>query len=116
VGLFLKGVGLPTWQDQVMPKETITATSNSFEWRQFYSSRIRFSGLKIVAKHRIPLRDQIYQSASFDQVLPKETIAVASDMCADIAKITRKRLKPGKHEHGNGRARKELGESYLKST
>ncbi|GJY51977.1 hypothetical protein Tco_0442824 [Tanacetum coccineum] len=34
---------------------------------------------------------------------------------ADIAKITRKRLKPGKHEHGNGRARKEPGESYQKS-
>ncbi|GJY79485.1 hypothetical protein Tco_0485286, partial [Tanacetum coccineum] len=35
--------------------------------------------------------------------------------CADIVKITRKRLKPGKHEHGNGRARKEPGESYQKS-
>ncbi|GJW37423.1 reverse transcriptase domain-containing protein [Tanacetum coccineum] len=31
---------------------------------------------------------------------------------ADIAKITRKRLKPGKHEHGNGRARKKPGGSY----
>ncbi|GJX80803.1 hypothetical protein Tco_0328952 [Tanacetum coccineum] len=34
----------------------------------------------------------------------------------DKAKITRKRLKPGKHEHGNGRAHKEPGECYLKST
>ncbi|GJY18998.1 hypothetical protein Tco_0390489 [Tanacetum coccineum] len=33
---------------------------------------------------------------------------------ADIAKITRKRLKPRKHEHGNERARKEPGESYQK--
>ncbi|GKF50221.1 hypothetical protein Tco_0146688 [Tanacetum coccineum] len=33
----------------------------------------------------------------------------------DIAKISRKRLKSGKHEHGNGRARKEPGESYQKS-
>ncbi|GKE93446.1 hypothetical protein Tco_1574541, partial [Tanacetum coccineum] len=32
--------------------------------------------------------------------------------CEDIAKILRKRLKPGKHEHGNRRARKEPGESY----
>ncbi|GJU66096.1 hypothetical protein Tco_1252355 [Tanacetum coccineum] len=31
---------------------------------------------------------------------------------ADIAKITRKRLKSGKHEHGNERARKKPGESY----
>ncbi|GKA37970.1 reverse transcriptase domain-containing protein [Tanacetum coccineum] len=35
--------------------------------------------------------------------------------CMDKAKITRKRLKPGKHEHENGKARKELGESYKKS-
>ncbi|GJR37607.1 retrovirus-related pol polyprotein from transposon TNT 1-94 [Tanacetum coccineum] len=39
----------------------------------------------------------------------------AGDLCVDIAKISRKRLKPGKHEHGNGRARKEPGESYQKS-
>ncbi|GJW17469.1 retrovirus-related pol polyprotein from transposon TNT 1-94 [Tanacetum coccineum] len=30
----------------------------------------------------------------------------------DKAKIPRKRLKPGKHEHGNGRARKKLGGGY----
>ncbi|GKC94098.1 hypothetical protein Tco_1159540 [Tanacetum coccineum] len=34
---------------------------------------------------------------------------------ADIAKISRKQLKPGKHEHGNGRAHKEPGECYQKS-
>ncbi|GJW32309.1 RNA-directed DNA polymerase, eukaryota, reverse transcriptase zinc-binding domain protein [Tanacetum coccineum] len=34
----------------------------------------------------------------------------------DNAKISRKRLKPDKHEHGNGRAHKELGECYQKST
>ncbi|GJT21445.1 putative reverse transcriptase domain-containing protein [Tanacetum coccineum] len=33
----------------------------------------------------------------------------------DKAKITRKRSKPDKHGHGNGRARKEPGESYQKS-
>ncbi|GKA21407.1 putative reverse transcriptase domain-containing protein [Tanacetum coccineum] len=33
---------------------------------------------------------------------------------ADIAKITRKRLKPGKHEHGNGRAHKEPEVFYKK--
>ncbi|GJW13683.1 hypothetical protein Tco_0017816 [Tanacetum coccineum] len=37
-------------------------------------------------------------------------------ICTDIAKISRKRLKPGKHEHGNGRAHKEPGECYQKST
>ncbi|GKA59151.1 reverse transcriptase domain-containing protein [Tanacetum coccineum] len=37
-------------------------------------------------------------------------------LCTDKAKITRKRLKPGKHEHGNGRARKEPGECYQWST
>ncbi|GJS77290.1 hypothetical protein Tco_0727171 [Tanacetum coccineum] len=31
---------------------------------------------------------------------------------ADIAKVTRKRLKLGKNEHGNGRARKKPGGSY----
>ncbi|GJZ57185.1 reverse transcriptase domain-containing protein, partial [Tanacetum coccineum] len=34
----------------------------------------------------------------------------------DKAKITRKRLKPGKHEHGNGRARKKPGGSYQSQT
>ncbi|GJR94909.1 hypothetical protein Tco_0267083 [Tanacetum coccineum] len=34
----------------------------------------------------------------------------------DIAKISRKRLKSGKYEHGNGRAHKELGECYQKPT
>ncbi|GJT89286.1 reverse transcriptase domain-containing protein [Tanacetum coccineum] len=33
---------------------------------------------------------------------------------ADIAKIIRKRLKPGKHEHGNGRARKKSREEAIK--
>ncbi|GJT40765.1 reverse transcriptase domain-containing protein [Tanacetum coccineum] len=33
----------------------------------------------------------------------------------DKAKITRKQSKPDKHGHGNGRARKEPGESYQKS-
>ncbi|GJT73896.1 hypothetical protein Tco_1033182 [Tanacetum coccineum] len=33
---------------------------------------------------------------------------------ADIAKILKKWLKPGKHEHGNGRACKEPGKCYIK--
>ncbi|GJW59819.1 ribonuclease H-like domain-containing protein, partial [Tanacetum coccineum] len=33
----------------------------------------------------------------------------------DIAKISRKQSKPDKHEHGNGKASKEPGESYQKS-
>ncbi|GKD67954.1 hypothetical protein Tco_1322044, partial [Tanacetum coccineum] len=33
----------------------------------------------------------------------------------DRAKITRKRSKPDKHGHGNGRARKEPGECCQKS-
>ncbi|GKB95806.1 hypothetical protein Tco_0981943, partial [Tanacetum coccineum] len=33
----------------------------------------------------------------------------------DKAKTTRKRLKPGKHEHKNGRAHKKPGGSYIKS-
>ncbi|GJU02747.1 reverse transcriptase domain-containing protein [Tanacetum coccineum] len=35
--------------------------------------------------------------------------------CTDIAKISRKRLKPGKLRHGNGRARKKPGECYQRS-
>ncbi|GKA92521.1 reverse transcriptase domain-containing protein [Tanacetum coccineum] len=38
--------------------------------------------------------------------------SVVALICADIAKITRKWLKSGKHEHGNGRARKNPGGSY----
>ncbi|GKD45594.1 hypothetical protein Tco_1270239 [Tanacetum coccineum] len=36
----------------------------------------------------------------------------SSGPSADIAKITRKWSKPDKHEHGNGRAYKKLGECY----
>ncbi|GKA20601.1 hypothetical protein Tco_0700590 [Tanacetum coccineum] len=43
---------------------------------------------------------------------PAKTRNVEAQQGADIAKITRKRLKPGKHEHGNGRARKKPGGSY----
>ncbi|GJT22511.1 hypothetical protein Tco_0892448 [Tanacetum coccineum] len=38
------------------------------------------------------------------------------DMCTDKAKIIRKRSKPDKHGHGNGRAHKEPGECYQWST
>ncbi|GKC02447.1 hypothetical protein Tco_0994057 [Tanacetum coccineum] len=37
-------------------------------------------------------------------------------LSTDIVKISRKRSKPDKHGHGNGRAHKELGECYQKST
>ncbi|GJT06281.1 putative reverse transcriptase domain-containing protein [Tanacetum coccineum] len=53
-----------------------------------------------------------------DQVLLKVSswkgvVEVTEELkCADIAKITRKRLKLGKHEHGNRRARKKPGGSY----
>ncbi|GKA20087.1 hypothetical protein Tco_0700076 [Tanacetum coccineum] len=63
-----------------------------------------------------------YESFHFDLLIDPLPPADRSDShleefadCADIAKITRKRLKPGKYEHGNGRARKETGESYQKS-
>ncbi|GJT09302.1 hypothetical protein Tco_0856344 [Tanacetum coccineum] len=36
------------------------------------------------------------------------------EKCVDIIKISRKRLKSGKHEHGNRRARKEPGKCYIK--
>ncbi|GJX36429.1 retrotransposon protein, putative, ty1-copia subclass [Tanacetum coccineum] len=36
--------------------------------------------------------------------------------CTDNAKISRKRSKPDNHGHGNGRAHKEPGECYQKST
>ncbi|GJU19164.1 hypothetical protein Tco_1152506 [Tanacetum coccineum] len=37
------------------------------------------------------------------------------ELGTDIAKILRKQSKLDKYEHGNGRARKEQGESYQKS-
>ncbi|GKC69776.1 hypothetical protein Tco_1115659 [Tanacetum coccineum] len=40
----------------------------------------------------------------------------ALPVCTDKAKITRKRSKPDKHEHGNGRAGIKPGECYLWST
>ncbi|GJS60164.1 hypothetical protein Tco_0654948 [Tanacetum coccineum] len=41
---------------------------------------------------------------------------VAAAYCTDKAKTTRKRLKPGKHEHKNGRARKKPGGSHQSQT
>ncbi|GKB01589.1 hypothetical protein Tco_0829633 [Tanacetum coccineum] len=57
--------------------------------------------------------DQVIQTILIG--LPEDIYADV-DCCADNAKISRKRLKPGKHEHGNGRAHKELRECYQKST
>ncbi|GJY43684.1 retrovirus-related pol polyprotein from transposon TNT 1-94 [Tanacetum coccineum] len=48
--------------------------------------------------------------------LPDTSLIDSSLICTDIANFTRKRLKPDKHEHGNGRAHKEPGECYQKST
>ncbi|GKB23417.1 hypothetical protein Tco_0862818 [Tanacetum coccineum] len=42
------------------------------------------------------------------------SFCLAEALCTDKAKkTTRKRLKPGKHEHKNGRAHKKLERSYL---
>ncbi|GJU39858.1 hypothetical protein Tco_1192815 [Tanacetum coccineum] len=44
-------------------------------------------------------------------------VSANEELCpgTDIAKISRKRSKPDKHGHGNGRAHKEPGECYQKS-
>ncbi|GJX08157.1 reverse transcriptase domain-containing protein [Tanacetum coccineum] len=67
----------------------------------------------IVLGHKISKKGIKVDKAKIDVIakLPHPTTVKG----ADIAKITRKRLKPGKHEHGNGRVRKEPGESYQKS-
>ncbi|GJZ20005.1 reverse transcriptase domain-containing protein [Tanacetum coccineum] len=66
------------------------------------------------------LRDQAYENS----LIYKERTKKLHDskiknrifnVGVDIAKISRKRLKPDKHGHGKGRARKEPGESYQKS-
>ncbi|GKD10892.1 retrovirus-related pol polyprotein from transposon TNT 1-94 [Tanacetum coccineum] len=44
----------------------------------------------------------------------KEGLKVFKSLGADKAKITRKRSKPDKHEHGNGRVHKEPEECYQK--
>ncbi|GKD83674.1 retrovirus-related pol polyprotein from transposon TNT 1-94, partial [Tanacetum coccineum] len=48
-------------------------------------------------------------------ILQENTDVLRFKECTDKAKITRKRSKTSKHEHGNGRARKEPGENYQKS-
>ncbi|GJY13169.1 hypothetical protein Tco_0382478, partial [Tanacetum coccineum] len=42
----------------------------------------------------------------------KELNKLTVDMCADIAKISRKRSKPDKHGHGKGKRIQEPGECY----
>ncbi|GJQ91028.1 hypothetical protein Tco_0002167 [Tanacetum coccineum] len=65
------------------------------------------------------------ETNTFDNSLPEyetfcfdleENSSGSTDMCTDKAKIPRKRLKPGKLEHGNGRARKKPGRSYQNQT
>ncbi|GJT27220.1 putative reverse transcriptase domain-containing protein, partial [Tanacetum coccineum] len=51
----------------------------------------------------------------FQKKYPHLFTKTAPSSSTDIAKIARKWSKPGKHGHGNGRARKEPGESYQKS-
>ncbi|GJR87019.1 hypothetical protein Tco_0211030, partial [Tanacetum coccineum] len=46
---------------------------------------------------------------------PEDSPVILSFSSTDKAKITRKRSKPGKHGHGNGRARKKPGESFQKT-
>ncbi|GJV12831.1 reverse transcriptase domain-containing protein [Tanacetum coccineum] len=61
------------------------------------------------------LGDGAYKLRSTDgTILPRTWNITNLKKCVDIAKISRKRLKPGKHEHGNGRARKEPGKCYIK--
>ncbi|GJZ15057.1 hypothetical protein Tco_0550734 [Tanacetum coccineum] len=45
-----------------------------------------------------------------------ESICAIYNKCTDKAKTARKRLKPGKHEHKNGRAHKKPGGSYQSQT
>ncbi|GKB06644.1 hypothetical protein Tco_0834877 [Tanacetum coccineum] len=52
------------------------------------------------------------KNVAIDADEPQADDILKIDMCTDKAKIPRKRLKPGKHEHGNGRARKKPGGSY----
>ncbi|GKA18341.1 hypothetical protein Tco_0698178 [Tanacetum coccineum] len=64
---------------------------------------------------QVPL-DEIQVDAKLNFVKePVEILEESEFEGTDKAKITRKRSKPDKHEHGNGRARKEPGESYQKS-
>ncbi|GJY49540.1 hypothetical protein Tco_0439496 [Tanacetum coccineum] len=63
------------------------------------------------------------KECSLEALSADELISQLQQMCedtedrasTDIAKISRKRLKLDKHEHGNGRAHKEPGECYQRS-
>ncbi|GJY01434.1 hypothetical protein Tco_0359586 [Tanacetum coccineum] len=74
----------------------------------------------IVLGHKISKNGIEVDKAKVDVIakLPHPTTVkgVRSFLGTDIAKITRKRSKPDNYEHGNGRAHKEPGECYQKST
>ncbi|GKA66969.1 hypothetical protein Tco_0766777 [Tanacetum coccineum] len=74
----------------------------------------------IVLGHKISKSGIEVDRAKFDVIakLPHPTTVkgIRSFLGADIAKISRKRLKPGKHEHENRRACKNPGECYQSST
>ncbi|GKA71086.1 hypothetical protein Tco_0777225 [Tanacetum coccineum] len=74
---------------------------------------LKFSiGIQI---NQSPHGNFINQAKYAQEILNKHGMTSCDRIGADIAKISRKRLKPDKHVHGNGRARKEPGESYQKS-
>ncbi|GJZ80138.1 hypothetical protein Tco_0644975 [Tanacetum coccineum] len=68
--------------------------------------------------------DFVFTGYEMRHVIANELLNLVDDLAAwndfpwgtDKAKITRKRSKPDKHGHGNGRAHKEPGECYKRST
>ncbi|GJY58472.1 hypothetical protein Tco_0458364 [Tanacetum coccineum] len=88
-----------------------------YSWREGNVLRKNVCREKDVTSKRrmFSSKRKMFSSKEKECSVEEKECSVEEKESADIAKITRKRLKPGKHEHGNGRARKKPGESYQKS-
>ncbi|GJU11043.1 putative ribonuclease H-like domain-containing protein [Tanacetum coccineum] len=76
-------------------------------WENYHEQNIRCAGEVLDLRSLLP-------GISLETAMIS-TMDLDGETCTDKAKITGKRSKPDKHEHGNGRARKESGERYQKS-
>ncbi|GJS31036.1 hypothetical protein Tco_0491656 [Tanacetum coccineum] len=86
------------------------------------NKKVRFAGTTTSSSNTQKQADSYKAQDSNKLVLPSTGMKSSTSASrsqpsgADIAKIMRKRLKPGKQEHGNRRARKNPGGSYQSQT
>ncbi|GKD48200.1 hypothetical protein Tco_1277176 [Tanacetum coccineum] len=81
--------------------------------KSFHDKFSASTGVVAELKDRVLFPKPFYLGVDGGRLVTTSPSAILTDIIGmDKAKTTRKRLKPGKLEHENGRAREKPGESY----